>query len=154
ESDLTIQSIDGVLFKVHRKNLELGTGAFPPSDLFDTQGEVTCLTETADVLAIMFQFVYPRRHPDLEDVDFQLVIQVAEAVEKYEVFSAMNTCRLRLRHFIPEHAAEIMGHFVKHNYPSMINECVPYLARSPLLDVLDRLPPECILPWVSIIFNL
>jgi hypothetical protein len=89
--------VDGTLFKVHRKNLEFGTGAFPPSDTFQTMGEITYLTETEDVLAVMFQFVYPRRHPDLEDMDFKIVIQVAEAVEKYEVFAGMNTCKLRLR---------------------------------------------------------
>ncbi|KAF9478262.1 hypothetical protein BDN70DRAFT_880225 [Pholiota conissans] len=148
DSDVTIQSSDGILFKLHRRNLEFGTGAFPPAEVFQTEGEITQLTEKADILAVMFQFVYPRRHPDLEDLVFELVIQVAEAVEKYEVFAAMNTCRLRLRHFITKHAAEVMGHFVRHNYSSMVDECVPHIARSPLIDVLELLPPECVLPWL------
>ena len=31
DSDVTIQSADGVSFNLHRKNLEVGTGAFPGS---------------------------------------------------------------------------------------------------------------------------
>jgi hypothetical protein len=42
-----------------------------------------------------------------------------------------------------------MGHFVKHNYSNMVNQCVPHIARSPLMDVLEMLPAECVLPWVS-----
>lgn len=92
-----IKSSDNILFYLHRKNLEAHTGAFPPFEFVAFRGEVTHLTETADVLAVMFDFVYPRRQPALEDMPFQIVAPVAEAVEKYEVFSAMKVCEFRLR---------------------------------------------------------
>jgi hypothetical protein len=95
DSDVTIQSADGVFFNLHCKNLEVGTGAFPGSE-FKTHGERVYLTEPAPILEILFQFLYPKKHPDLKDLKFNILAQVAEAVEKYEVFSAMTLCEIRL----------------------------------------------------------
>lgn len=96
DADLTIQAADGVELRVHRKYLAATTGAFPGAE-FETNGEITHLTETSNVLGILFEFVYPRKHPDLREVDFETVAAVAEAAEKYEVFAAMNICQLRMR---------------------------------------------------------
>jgi len=52
------------------------------------------------VLEILFQFVYPRIHPDLRENDFETVTGVAEASEKYHVYAAMNICQLRI-FFLP-----------------------------------------------------
>jgi hypothetical protein len=41
--------------------------------------------------------MYPERHPDLESADFEMLEPLAEAAEKYEVFSAMNICKIRIR---------------------------------------------------------
>jgi len=95
DADVVFQSSDGIQFHLHRKNLEANTGAFPGPE-FQIQGEVTNLAEPASVLQILFKFLYPRRHPDLEDLDFSMVAEVAEAAEKYEVFPAINTCNTRL----------------------------------------------------------
>ena len=73
----------------------MSTGAFPGPEV-PTEGEPVSLTETAKVLSILFSFVYPKRHPDLEDLDFSVVAAVAEAAGKYEVFAAMIPCNVRL----------------------------------------------------------
>ncbi len=86
-------------FHLHRKNLEVNTGAFPGVE-FEMNDEIVELSEPSSVLQIMFRFVYPRRHPDLEDEDFETVIAVAEAAGKYDVFSAINTCVARLRYVL------------------------------------------------------
>ena len=99
EADVIFQSVDRVQFHLHRKYIEVNTGAFPPAE-FDTRGEITHLTETSTVLETLFQFVYPQRHPDLDDMDFDTVSAVAEAAEKYEVFYAMNICRIRMRYYL------------------------------------------------------
>jgi hypothetical protein len=41
--------------------------------------------------------MYPRKQPDIEKMAFEVVIQVAEAVEKYQIFSAMRVYELRLK---------------------------------------------------------
>lgn len=93
---MTFQSSDGVLFHLQRKYLEVATGAFPGAE-FSTNGEVTALTESAAVLAVLFGFVHPKRYPDVEDLEFSLLAQVAEASEKYEAFAGIELCRLQMR---------------------------------------------------------
>ena len=90
-----MRSSDGVLFNLHRKYLEATTGSFPGPE-FDTHGEVIQLSEPADVLALLFQFVTPARQPHLRGVKFALLDSLAEAANKYDVFSAMNICEARL----------------------------------------------------------
>ncbi|KAF8890805.1 hypothetical protein CPB84DRAFT_1711302 [Gymnopilus junonius] len=148
DADVTFQSSDNVLFHIHRRNLEAHTGAFPGKE-FINDGETVCLTEPAEVLEIVFQFIYPKRYPRLKDLDFDIVADVAEAVEKYEIFSAMLTCEVRLREFLPEHATDIFLHAVKHDYPDLMNETALLLGRSPFCESLGRLPPQCVLPWIE-----
>ena len=97
EADVIFCSEDGTLFQLQRKYLETNTGAFPGAE-FETRGEITHLTESSEVLEILFQFIYPRRHPDIEELEFPLLAAVAEAAEKYEVFSGMSECKTRMRY--------------------------------------------------------
>lgn len=62
----------------------------------DTRGEITQLPEPANVLEILFAFLYPKAHPDLYGVDFEVLAAVAEAAGKYAVFSAVDICNERL----------------------------------------------------------
>lgn len=96
DSDVTIEAADGVLFCLHTQNLKITTGAFPGSE-FSTKEEHTRLTENSDVLEIVFAYIYPQRHPNLENMEFALLLRIAEAVEKYEVFPAINLCVVRMR---------------------------------------------------------
>ncbi|KDR68754.1 hypothetical protein GALMADRAFT_215610 [Galerina marginata CBS 339.88] len=153
DADVIIQSSDGVQFHLHRRYLEAYTGAFPGLDApftSDTLADVTCLTESAEILEILFEFVYPRRHPNLEDLEFKTLALLAEAVEKYEVFSAMTICELRLKPFIPTYATEILVHGIKHDYPKFVNEAALHLSRMrlPLHKFLGNLPGNAIFPWV------
>jgi hypothetical protein len=98
-TDAVIQSSDGMIFHLHWKYLRVNPGFVrdiakgPPSN---EKQEMMVFDEPSNVLEILFQFIYPRRHPSLEDTDFETLAAVAEAVEKYQVFSAMNLCVLRL----------------------------------------------------------
>lgn len=96
DADVTFVSSDNVLFKIHRKHLESNAVAFPPAE-FDTCEEVVQLTEASETLELLFQFVYPRRHPNLETTPFEILSPLAEAAEKYEAFAAMNICNIRMK---------------------------------------------------------
>ncbi|KAF5316259.1 hypothetical protein D9619_006238 [Psilocybe cf. subviscida] len=148
EGVVTIQSCDNIKFNIHRKNLETSTGAFPGAE-FETNSEVVHLTERSDVLAILFKFIYPQRHPTLEDLDFTLLSQVAEAAEKYEVFAAMNIASMRLRETLPEHALDIFAHGIKHNYPELIDKAAISVARYSWTTMTKRLPVVAIHPWAK-----
>jgi hypothetical protein len=62
DSDITIRSSDGVLFKVHRKNLARHSDGFPAEDMvIPSKDEVVDLTETSETLELLFQYTYPVR---------------------------------------------------------------------------------------------
>jgi hypothetical protein len=39
----------------------------------------------------------PKRYPDVEELEFTLLAEVAEAAEKYEAFAAIELCRLQMK---------------------------------------------------------
>lgn len=86
---MTFQSCDGMLIRIHLKNLEAHAAGFPPSE-FDTNDEAVLLSEDSSTLELLFRFIYPSRHPDLEYLKFEPLALLAEAAEKYEIFSAIN----------------------------------------------------------------
>ncbi|KAF8970661.1 hypothetical protein BDZ97DRAFT_55529 [Flammula alnicola] len=153
DADLIVQSVDGTQFHLHRKYLEAHTGAFPGPGAVgfnsNTRQDVTHLTEPASVLEILFQFVYPKRHPALEDTSFEILAPLAEAIEKYEVFSAMSICEVQLG-FTEKHAPEILAHAIKHNRAKLINDTALYLVRSSTLlsEIAEELPTNAVIPWL------
>ncbi|KAF7354023.1 hypothetical protein MVEN_01089100 [Mycena venus] len=135
DADVTFQSCDGVLFGIHRPNLQTNTESFPPPEI-STDGDI---------------FIYPRRHPALDGIAFADLAALAEAAEKYQVFSAMNICRIRMRDVLPDHAPEVLTYAAKHDYPFLVYEAAPHTFDVPLADVVAVLPAHLILPWVKYI---
>lgn len=98
DGDIIIQSSDEVQFLLHRKNLECFAGAFPIEGLpLKNVPTVVDLPEPASVLEVVFEYIYPKRYRDFRDKDFDLLIAVADTVEKYQVFAAMPLCAIGLR---------------------------------------------------------
>jgi hypothetical protein len=73
------------------------TEAFPNGDVVPRTDEIVDVTEDASVLTILLKFVHPSRPPVSDSFSPLLVIKLAEAVEKYGVFSGMEVCRLKMR---------------------------------------------------------
>ncbi|KAF7354029.1 hypothetical protein MVEN_01089700 [Mycena venus] len=147
DADVTFRSADGVLFLVHRVNLQTHTEGFPPAE-FATEGEICPLSESSETLEVLFEFIYPRRHPALDNMPFAKLAELAEAAEKYQVYSAMNICHLRMKEFLPAHAPEILSYAAKHDYPIVVAEVAPILIDMSLVDIVKLLPPHILLPWV------
>lgn len=96
DADVTMVSCDGVLFKVHRKNLEMYTEGFPGVDV-SVHDEIVPLTETAATLELLFQYMYRQRQPDLNRLEPEQLAKLAEAAEKYQVYSAIEVCKMRMQ---------------------------------------------------------
>ena len=96
DADLTFQSSDGVLFKLHRSNLITHSHAFPGHHI-RSDGETVRLEEDSEVLELLLLHVYPDPAPSLDDEDFKTVMRLADAAEKYQVASAMEICRLHMK---------------------------------------------------------
>jgi len=85
------------VFKLHVKNLRSASEAFAlPAGTLITD-EIAQLDETAEVLELLFQFMYPRPQPDLSMLKFKTVAAMAEAAEKYQVFLALSICRIYMK---------------------------------------------------------
>ncbi|KAG6824985.1 hypothetical protein H0H92_005184, partial [Tricholoma furcatifolium] len=95
DADVTFRSGDGVMFKIHSVYLNATTEKFaiPPGTKLS---QAVDLDEHSDILAKLFQFVYPKEHPDLEDIEFARLRDLAAAAEKYRVYAAMNVCKIRM----------------------------------------------------------
>ncbi|KAJ6567994.1 hypothetical protein DFH09DRAFT_1155594 [Mycena vulgaris] len=146
DADVTFKSSDGVLFHIHRKNLEVCTEGFPPNDI-STQGEIVDLIETSATLELLFQFMYPQRHPALDTTPFEILEPLAEAAEKYQVFPAMNICHIRMRDMVQDHPVAVAAYAAKHDYPYLVSEVAPMMISMLLVDVIEMLPPYLVLPW-------
>lgn len=94
--DVKFQSSDGILFKIHKINLEINAGGFVPPE-FETHNDIVHLTETTMTLELLFQFCYPDYRPDVEALEFDALALLAGAAEKYQLFPAMNICKICMR---------------------------------------------------------
>ncbi|KAJ7095650.1 hypothetical protein C8R44DRAFT_813571 [Mycena epipterygia] len=147
DADVTFRSSDGVLFHIHRKNLEVCTEGFPPGEI-STEGEAVQLIETSATLELLFQFIYPQRHPGLDTTPFKILYPLAEAAEKYQIFPAMNICHIRLRDMVHKHPVEVAVYAAKHDYPHLVSEVAPMMISMPPVNVITILPPYLVLPWI------
>ncbi|KAF7976526.1 hypothetical protein HWV62_6351 [Athelia sp. TMB] len=122
DSDVTFQSFDRVIFKIHRKNLEVASEGFSPPPGTNPQDDIVSLTESGDTLDLLFQFMYPQRQPDLTKVKFKTLSELAEAAEKYQVYSAMASCHFRMEAAYLEHPFEVMFYAMKHGYRDLMDK--------------------------------
>ncbi|KAF9458531.1 hypothetical protein BDZ94DRAFT_1301170 [Collybia nuda] len=148
DADIIFKSFDNVHFKIHRKNLESCTGGFPPAG-FETLGEILPLTESASTLELLFQFIYPMPQPNLRSCTFEILAAVAEAAEKYQVYSAIYICVLIMEMKLPENAPMIFGHAGRHDHIYLLGKAAPYLIGKPLDEVASELPGHLIIPWIK-----
>ncbi|KAF5380011.1 hypothetical protein D9615_006299 [Tricholomella constricta] len=147
DADVTFRSSDGVLFNIHLLNLKANTEGFVPPENA-TFGDIADLTETSATLEMLFQFIYPARHPELEAVNFVLLEDLAEAAEKYQVYAAMNICKIRMKKTLPAHASEVMFYAMKHGYPDIMDMAAPLLIAKSLKESCSNIPIQYILPWI------
>ncbi|TFY62445.1 hypothetical protein EVJ58_g3856 [Rhodofomes roseus] len=97
DADLTVRSSDGQLFRVHRRNLYEHTEGFPGEDItVNTDEEIVSLTESASTLELLFQFMYRQEQPDVRQLQSTELFDLAEAVEKYRVFPALQVCNMAI----------------------------------------------------------
>ena len=97
--DIIFGSSDGPLVGFHSKYLAANARDFPVPDanLKADENETVPLPESQSILLLISEFIHPHRPPNAEEIPGQVVIDLAEAVEKYGVFSGMEVCRMRMK---------------------------------------------------------
>jgi len=149
DADVTFQSSDMVLFHLHKINLEVCAAGFAPPGT-DVRGEIVPLTETAVTLEFLFRFCYPERHPDVEAMKFDALALLAEAAEKYQVFAAMNICKIYMKKLVPKLAPHILGYAARHDYQDILDIAAPLVVvQENLSETLPKLPADMIMRWIK-----
>ncbi|RDB27143.1 hypothetical protein Hypma_004592 [Hypsizygus marmoreus] len=148
DADVTFQSSDGVLFRIHAFHLKACTEGFSPPECAKFE-EIVPLTETASTLELLFQFIYPIPQPDLALLEFPILESLAESAEKYQVFPAMNICKLYMRNLLPDHMETVFAYAQKHDYVDVITQIVPLLLVKPLEESAAMMSSRYILPWIK-----
>ena len=93
--DIMLKCSDGELFGAHRWNLKTYSEGFPLEGS-ETISDPVFLEETADVVRLMLHFMHQMRQPTLDNISFSLLASLAEAVEKYRIYSAMGVCKIKM----------------------------------------------------------
>jgi hypothetical protein len=87
-----------MLFKFFRKHLETYSVAFAGGEAFPSvAGEIIDLTETSEVVQLLLQLMSLERHPNLMTLEFSVLAQLVDALEKHEVMSALSICDMAMR---------------------------------------------------------
>ncbi|KAJ7496492.1 hypothetical protein FB451DRAFT_1207906 [Mycena latifolia] len=154
DADMEVLSSDGVLFKVHCKNLEVHSDIFADATSTtkpENDDEIVHLSESSDVLDLLFQYMYRQPQPDLEAVDFPIFAGLAEAAEKYVVHSALGWCRAKMKASVTAHPLEVLNYAVRHGHGSLANECAPQSMGHAVSDAMEILAPDTFRTWVRVV---
>lgn len=94
--DLILVSSDGQRFGAHKFNLQEYGDGFPYAESVtatDVKEDCPVLQENGAVLCLMLQFMHHAPQPELDDLPFDTVALLSDAVEKYFIYSAMGLCK-------------------------------------------------------------
>ncbi|KAG6827211.1 hypothetical protein H0H92_012752 [Tricholoma furcatifolium] len=124
DAEIRFQSFDGVVFRIHKINLNACTHGFSPPE-HCTFHEIVPLPEQSRILELLFQFIYPQPQPDLSTLPFDDLLMLAEAAEN-----------IRNRKRLPENAEDVLVHGLRHKILKLVDGAAPLLLHRPLEDVL------------------
>ncbi|EGN92529.1 hypothetical protein SERLA73DRAFT_190854 [Serpula lacrymans var. lacrymans S7.3] len=146
DSDITIRSSDGVLFRVHRKNLTMHSEIFPGEEL-EAKDDVD-LDESSAVLELLFQFMYRQAQPKLSETSFSVLESLANAVEKYRVFPGIEVCRMHMKANAGMSPLKVIKYAVKHGYHDVCDAAAPKSLNASLSEARECLDMSCLVAWM------
>ncbi|KAF8182747.1 hypothetical protein K438DRAFT_1511486, partial [Mycena galopus ATCC 62051] len=156
DADITIASADGVLFKVHRKNLEVHSDVFAAAETAtrpENGDDIVPLSETSPVLELLFQYMYRQPQPDLKNVEFPVFAGLAETAEKYVVYSALEWCRMRMKEFVMTHPLQVLAYAARHEHIDLADESAQQSVGFRASEALAILPSDIFPRWVRFELN-
>ncbi|KII85202.1 hypothetical protein PLICRDRAFT_45358 [Plicaturopsis crispa FD-325 SS-3] len=164
DHDIVLISNDRVAFNFYRKNIKVHSVGFLNTDTKDTNPLATsnaeepssvvidtiAVDETSKTLDLLLQFMSRQLPPSLEGLPFVDMVALAEAVNKYGVYSALPACQDRMRSILPEHSLDILAHAVKYGHVDLADYSAPFTIKMPPEEVgeaLARLPSLLAVSW-------
>ncbi|KAF9457636.1 hypothetical protein BDZ94DRAFT_1175116, partial [Collybia nuda] len=121
-TDVILSSSDGVQFGAHLRNLELYSGKFLAHVPSEDPHHIVTVEENSTVLSLLLQYMHLCPQPDPKTIPFGTLEQLANAVEKYLIYSAMAICKLRMEFHLEQYPSEILRYAAKNKYTDLANE--------------------------------
>ncbi|KAJ7366646.1 hypothetical protein DFH08DRAFT_664647, partial [Mycena albidolilacea] len=152
DTDIMISSPDGVTFKFHRKHLAVHSDIF--ADAVNTtlpdnsSDKVVQLSESSVVLDLLFQYMYCQPHPDLKSVDFPTFAKLAEAAEKYVVYSILSAVAIQMKASVTKYPLQVLDYAARHNHKNLANEAARLSLGLPWVQAMFLLSPDTLFKWV------
>ncbi|KAF9472498.1 hypothetical protein BDN70DRAFT_998145 [Pholiota conissans] len=147
DADVVFVSSDNVLFEINSIHLNLSTsiGLARDSNASDDGSDPILLPESFDVLEVIFQFIEPpplsRNYlqPAIMDMEPTLFFRVAEAAEKYVVYSALGICFARMGILVTEYPLDVLNHSFLHGHVDLADRAARESLTQSLNDVAIKL---------------
>ncbi|KAF8737080.1 hypothetical protein AX14_013524 [Amanita brunnescens Koide BX004] len=95
--------------------------------------------------------MHPQDHPTSRNFTFDVLKDVAEAVEKYMINSAREICCLRMEQFIPDHPLTVLAYAAKHRYHDVCDQAASRTLALPLevVKLAFEGQPHAFIAWVQ-----
>ncbi|KAF8152284.1 hypothetical protein B0H34DRAFT_774712 [Crassisporium funariophilum] len=118
--DILLKSSEGHIYGAHQANLESFSGGFPiagsVSGVDDEKGIEVQLAENTSTLKLMLQFMHNVTQPDLDVIKFADAAALAEAAEKYMIYSAVQLCKFFMRIHADSYPVDVFVYAIKHGH--------------------------------------
>lgn len=115
---------------------------------------------------MLFQYIYPQRQPNLTRIEFTQLAKVAEAAEKYQIYTAIEICNIRMgcvSHYgdfwsdlqwliseaFIEHPLEVTMYALRHGYEDLMDKSERKALELSPTAAFDCLTPQIYIAWVS-----
>ncbi|KAK2467727.1 hypothetical protein APHAL10511_000022 [Amanita phalloides] len=148
DADITFQSVDNVLYYVHRKNLECAATGFAKATTNSDKHTIIQMTEESDILDLLLGFTYPKPTPNVKDLPFKTLSKLASAAEKYKVYSAITICNIYMVANVEAHPIGVLRYAASYCYVELLDRAAPIAIQERLGVVVSELPPEVAIAWV------
>ncbi|TEB37022.1 hypothetical protein FA13DRAFT_1683010 [Coprinellus micaceus] len=141
--DIIFLSCDGVHVGAHKQNLDNFSDGFPSPDLVQAPDastlsgrcEVVELTEDAATLNILLQFMHKTRFPKVHELSTEQLFSLAEAAEKYMVYSAMSICNDRIEQRVIDYPVQALCYAAKFHYSEIADIAASYSVACPFDEI-------------------
>ncbi|KAJ7587880.1 hypothetical protein C8J56DRAFT_737230, partial [Mycena floridula] len=119
----------------HRNMSRFSDGFPSPDTVTGSIEDIVPLEETEAVLKLLLEFLHPQTLPTCAKLDFNTLIALVYAAEKYLVYSAMLGCNTRLSRFYQAHPAKVLCYAVCYRYIELADIVAPVAVKFQLREV-------------------
>ncbi|TFL00279.1 hypothetical protein BDV98DRAFT_482215, partial [Pterulicium gracile] len=132
-ADLILRSSHGIWFFVRAQDLAAHSTIFSaaeersspvrramtPKGTDDSPLDIVDVTESSETLQLLLQFMRRQPQPNVAEMDFATLERLAEAAEKYEVYSATQLLKFAMRSFAKDYPSKVLLYASRHGYTDL-----------------------------------